>query len=352
MTTKPPVRIGFVGVGTMGQCAHLRHYATLPDCQVVALAELRAQTGQAVAARYGIPACYRDARAMLAAEQLDALVASQPFTRHGVILDELLAADLPIFIEKPLAWSVPVGERLAALAQQRRSRIMIGYHKRCDPAVIRAKAEIAHWQSTGVCGQLRYVRVTMPPGDWISGGFVGRIDAGDPPPNLPGDPRPDDLDEAAHRRYILFVNYYIHQVNLLRHLLGEDYQVQFADAAGVLLVGRSASGVTCTLEMAPYQTTHDWQESALVCFERGWLRIDLPAPLEQTHAGTLTIMQDDPQQARRWQPILPAVPAMRQQAQQFLAFVRGEAPAPCSPTEALRDLRLTSDYFHLKEQSK
>ena len=33
-------RIGFVGVGGMGQCAHLRNYATLPDCEVVAIAEV------------------------------------------------------------------------------------------------------------------------------------------------------------------------------------------------------------------------------------------------------------------------------------------------------------------------
>ena len=33
-------RIGFVGVGFMGQCAHLRNYAVLPECEVVAIAEL------------------------------------------------------------------------------------------------------------------------------------------------------------------------------------------------------------------------------------------------------------------------------------------------------------------------
>ena len=49
------VRIGFVGVGGMGQCAHLKNYAALGDCHVVALAEIRQDLGRAVAARYGIP---------------------------------------------------------------------------------------------------------------------------------------------------------------------------------------------------------------------------------------------------------------------------------------------------------
>lgn len=34
-------RIGFVGVGQMGQCAHLKNCVTVPDCEVVAVADLR-----------------------------------------------------------------------------------------------------------------------------------------------------------------------------------------------------------------------------------------------------------------------------------------------------------------------
>ena len=34
-------RIGFVGTGGMGQCAHLKNYAVLPECEVVAIAEIR-----------------------------------------------------------------------------------------------------------------------------------------------------------------------------------------------------------------------------------------------------------------------------------------------------------------------
>ena len=80
-----------------------------------------------------------------------------------------------------------------------------------------------------------------------------------------------------NNRYIGFVNYYIHQVNLVRHLLGEPYSVTYADPSGVLLVGKSESGVACTIEMTPYRTTLHWQESAFVCFQNGYVKIDLPA---------------------------------------------------------------------------
>ena len=69
------VRLGFVGVGGMGQCAHLRNYVTLPDCEVAAIAELREGLGRRVAERYAIPGVYRDHRELLANERLDGIVA-------------------------------------------------------------------------------------------------------------------------------------------------------------------------------------------------------------------------------------------------------------------------------------
>ena len=86
MAKKEPrkLRIGFVGVGGMGQCAHLKNYAALPECEVVALAELRPELARRVAARYGVPRVYQSHAQMLAKEKLDGLVASQPFTRHGI----------------------------------------------------------------------------------------------------------------------------------------------------------------------------------------------------------------------------------------------------------------------------
>jgi predicted dehydrogenase len=62
------IRIGFVGVGGMGQCAHLKNYATLPACEVVALAEVKKELGKKVAERYGVPRVYRDAGDMIAQE--------------------------------------------------------------------------------------------------------------------------------------------------------------------------------------------------------------------------------------------------------------------------------------------
>ena len=343
------VRIGFVGVGRMGQCAHLRNYALLPDCEVVAVADFRELTARRVAAAYGIPNVYPDAAAMLAAEELDGIVASQQFEHHVNLVPGLLEAGVPVFIEKPLASTIEGGRKLLELIEASGTWVMPGYHKRSDPASEFARDYIRTLKESGSLGKLRYVRVSMPAGDWIAGGFNDLIDAGDPYPENSAEERPAGLDEAAHADYVRFVNYYIHQVNYVNFLLDEDYQITYADPSGVLLAGVSESGVAIAIEMSPYETTLDWRESALVAFARGYVRIDLPAPLARNRAGTVEIFRDPggglpPERTR---PQMPPVHAMYQQARNFVAAIRGEREPVCDARQALRDLELARDYLQL-----
>ena len=319
------VRIGFVGVGGMGQCAHLKNYAGLPDCEVVAIAELRAGLRDKVAARYAIPHTYSSHADMLAKEKLDGIVASQPFTRHGTLVPELLKAGIPIFTEKPLAGSIAMGEKILQTLGRSKTWHMVGYHKRSDPATVAAKKEIDALKVSGELGKLRYVRILMPAGDWVASGFSDLIQTDEKlPATEQWDPPAPDMDEATNNAYIGFVNYYIHQVNLMRHLLGEPYHVKYAEPSGVMLAGQSDSGVACVIEMTPYRTTIDWQESALVAFEKGYVKIELPAPLASNRPGRVEVFKDAgngvvPQTII---PQLPWVHAMRQQAVHFVKVAR------------------------------
>jgi len=341
------IRLGFVGAGKMGQCAHLRNYAVLEGCEVAALAELRPELARRVAARYGIPRVYADHREMLEAETLDAIVAVQPYNRHGVLLPELYGAGLPVLTEKPLACSVEAGERLLERLAGSGARHYLGYHKRSDPATERAKEEIERLKCSGELGPLRYVRITMPPGDWIAGGFDGLIDTGEPLPELACDPPPEGMAPEMQQAYDTFVNYYVHQVNLMRRLLGEDYEVAYAGAGGVAMAVQSRSGVDGVIEMAPYNTTAGWEEQALAAFEKGYVKLELPAPMALNRAGRVSIYRDsgNGRGAELVEPRMPAMHAMRRQAEHFLRAVQGERTPLCEPEEALRDLQLAREYI-------
>ena len=275
---------------------------------------------------------------------------STPFTRHGTLVPELIRSGLPVFTEKPIAGSIENGQKiLKALQENPKSFLMVGYHKRSDPASRYAKAEIEKLVASGELGKMKYIRMIMPSGDWIASGFNDLIHSSDPNPSLAWDAPASDMDKGTNDLYISFVNYYIHQVNLLRFFLGESYKVSYADPAGVLMVGHSASGVPVALEMTPYQTTIDWQESALGCFERGWVKAELPAPLASNRPGRVEIFRD-PGNGVMPQSVVPQMPwvhAMRQQAMNFIAAIKGEGRPPCEGAEALEDLKVARDYIRL-----
>ncbi|HTL29782.1 MAG TPA: Gfo/Idh/MocA family oxidoreductase [Tepidisphaeraceae bacterium] len=343
------LKIGFVGVGNMGQCAHLRNYATLPDCEVVAIAELRPKLRQLVAQKYNIPRTYASHEEMLAKEKLDGIVAAQFFLNHGQLIPRLLEAKIPVFTEKPLAGSIEMGKRIVEAAERNNTFVMVGYHKRSDRASQYARDVVRGFRDRRTIGKLKYIRILMPAGDWIAGGFSDLVQTDDPRPSLPHDPPPGDMNAESFKEYVSFVNYYIHQVNLMRFFLEEPYQVTHADPSGVLLVGKSESGICCTIEMSPYQTRIDWEESALIAFEHGYVKLSLPAPLAMNRAGRVEVYRD-PREGTlpdRSEPTFPWIHAMRAQAENFLKAIRKEAPPPCDASEALQDLIVAREYLRL-----
>jgi predicted dehydrogenase len=341
------LKIGFVGTGSMGQCAHLINYANLrEECEVVAIAEPRAKLAQLVAQHYGIPAIYKDHKELITNGGVDAIVAAQPFRRHSLIIPDILRARIPVFTEKPVTMTVEAAEPLVALGEELGVLHVIGNQKRSDPSIEYAKALIDEWKQSGEMGRMKYIRATMPRGDWRAGADLPLM-TDEPNPRDKLEAFPTEFNDYWGKQYNAFVNYYIHQLNYIRFLLGESCQVTYADRGGVLLVMETASRVTATLEMEPYRTSVEWHESVLVGFEYGYVKIDLPAPLARATAGKVTIMKDNDKEKSYSQPILPNLDSMRKQAMNFLAAVRGERPAVCSAKDALEDLKLSMQYIRL-----
>jgi predicted dehydrogenase len=345
------IRLGFVGVGGMGQAAHLNHYAVNGDCEIAAIAEIRPKLRAAVASRWNIPKSYPNHREMLAAEQLDAVVAIQPFSLHGQLIPELLAYGKPVLTEKPIARSTESADRILAAEQATPgAKLCVAYHKRSDPATMWVKERMQTLAASKELGALRYIRVTMPPGDWVANGFSQNIWTDDPSfgDKVAWDAAPASFSETDAKAHESFVNYYIHQVNLLRHLFGEAYRVTHADPAGVTMTVQSASGLTGLLEMAPYSLAVEWQETALVCYEKGWIRLRLFAPLTAGRAGEVEVCEDKGDgKGVIYRPTLPWIGAMQNQAANFLKAVRGEATPLCGAIDARADIEVANQYIRL-----
>jgi predicted dehydrogenase len=338
----------------MGQLAHIANYSILPYVEMVALAEGRAKTAEAVAQRYGIAHVYPDHRAMLDDAQLDAVVAIMGFELHHAVVPDILERGLHCLTEKPICLRLETAKRLAALAKKTGVTYHIGYMKRCDPASLLAKSRIAQWKATAEYGTLRYLRVSMPPGDWTAG-IEPPISYNEAAPTYAGvtpERLPDWMSHDTIATYVSFVNYYIHQVNLIRYLLGEDYTVQYADPSGVVLTAESQSGVPIVLEMAAYEVQNEWHEFYTACFERAKVELSLPAPMARQRAGEVQLYTVGEKGGAYERPVLPQRWSMAEQARIFAETIREGTPCLSPAEDAVKDLEIAEQYVKLLDKTR
>ena len=352
-TAAKKVRLGFVGVGGMGQCAHLKYYATTAGCEVVALAEIRPKLGAKIGRKYFIEKVYTDHHEMIRNEQLDGLVAIQQFGHHGSLLPDLYNSNLPVITEKPLANSVATGEMLIKKLAATKAKHYVAYHKRSDPATLEALKLISAWRASGEFGKLRAVRVSMAGGDWVAGGFFDLQGTDEHPQGLVADPCPPGVTPDYHNKYIGMVNFYIHQINLIRCLLGTDYKVSYGEKTGRLMAGHTPEDALVTLEMN-YFNPGTWQESALVTFDRAWIRLDLHAPLTINRAGRLVVYRaaSNGQPETTTEIGLPAQGAMASQAAQYVKALQGGETTLETAPDAMKDLIIARDLLDAIEAAR
>ncbi|HOK55707.1 MAG TPA: gfo/Idh/MocA family oxidoreductase, partial [bacterium] len=136
------------------------------------------------------------------------------------------------------------------------------------------------------------------------------------------------------------------QINFMRFILGEDYKVKFADSSKVLMVVESNSGISGVIEMAPYNTSIEWEEKVFICFEKGYIELSLPAPLASNRPGKVKIYKDIPSPLTII-PHFPWVSAMYQQAVNFVKAIKGEIKPPNDAKEAFKDLKVAEEYLTL-----
>lgn len=122
------IRVGVVGLGKMGM-SHLSIFRAHPEVKLAGICD---PTGYllAVLGKYtGIPT-YPDLDAMLANQELDAVVIATPSALHATMVRTALEHDLHVFCEKPFCLDPADSDELARLAESRNLVTQVGYHYR------------------------------------------------------------------------------------------------------------------------------------------------------------------------------------------------------------------------------
>ena len=137
-----PVRYGIIGSGMMGQ-EHIRNIQLLPGAIVAAVADpnegMRCKAKNLAGDKC---AAHSDHRQMLSAGGIDALLVASPNHTHIHVLRDVMASDLPILAEKPLATTVEDCHEIVRLQEKRSAPVWVAMEYRFMPPVSRLLDEV------------------------------------------------------------------------------------------------------------------------------------------------------------------------------------------------------------------
>jgi predicted dehydrogenase len=346
------VRLALVGCGQMGQGVHLPNLLGLEQCQVLAVADVRADVARQVAEHYRIPKVYHSHQEVAADPEIDAVAAITLWTETPRVAADLLRAGKHVFVEKPLALSAAEAAVAAQAARESGRLLMVGYPLRFDAGVQHARELLTRLQASGELGRILWAQAQLVGGgNWTADYFGhGPVIFNSAEPRPPQAPAPDFVPPHEAGKYSFFAQAYAHNLNLVRMLLGDGWQVAFADLSGPV------SAVV--LDNGSHQTTLHfglnfprppyWDESLLVTFERGWLRVQPPPRLLPNVSARVTLCRGNEDET-----VVSRGPfewAFRRELQHFLAQVESGAETLSPGADAVADAALTEAIFmaHLR----
>jgi len=139
--TAAPIRLGIVGLGVISRY-YLKALAEHPHPDLVLAAVCDRDPG-VLAEHRGVLPCHTDHRELLAAGEVDAVVVNVPNDAHHPVVRDVLAAGLPVCVEKPLATALIQGEELAGSARVRQVPLLTAFHRRYNDNVLTLARRVA-----------------------------------------------------------------------------------------------------------------------------------------------------------------------------------------------------------------
>lgn len=324
-------RIAVVGAGLIGQ-RHADLITAGVDATLSAIVDPTA-AARSFASRIGAP-WFASIADMLAVDRPDGLIVATPNQLHLDHGLQAVEAGLPALIEKPIADSVAAAERLVSVAEAAKVPLLIGHHRRHNPLIANAKARIMG----GELGKLVAVHGMF----WLY--------------------KPDDYFDVEWRRKPgagpVYINL-IHDIDLLRHLVGEITSVQaiqssaarghdVEDTAAALLTFDNGALGTITASdsiVAPWsweQTAGEnpaYPETDQHCYLIGGTKGSLSLPNGEVWG------QDEPRSwwrdfQRTAPPTLSGEDPLVRQIAHFCDVIRRQATPLVSGREGLQTLRV------------
>ena len=136
---KSELRYGIIGAGSMGR-EHIENIKVMGGAVVTALSDPHVPSQEAALAMAPGAKVFSDHRALLDSGLVDAVVIATPNDTHAAVLKDVLATDLAVFVEKPLATTVEDLKSILSWDDKRSAMTWMGLEYRFMPPVAEAIA--------------------------------------------------------------------------------------------------------------------------------------------------------------------------------------------------------------------
>ncbi|MBX5155873.1 Gfo/Idh/MocA family oxidoreductase [Rhizobium sp. NZLR8] len=325
-----PLKIAVMGAGLIGR-RHAERIISEPGTLLSAVID-PSSAGHDFARNAGAR-WYANFRDISEEDRPYGVIVATPNQLHVENAMEIIAAGIPVLVEKPIADDVDAAAALVAAGEKAGIPILVGHHRRYNPMIQAAKQIV----DGGRLGRIIAVHGTF----WVA--------------------KPDDYFDISWRREAgagpIFVNL-IHDVDLFRFLFGEVEAVQAMESHAVrhhavedtaVVSLRFANGVLATLNgsdavAAPWSweaTTGEnpaFPHYAGHCYQIGGTKGSLAIPDLTLWTATSKPNWLEPLAEERV-PFEAADPLCRQ-LRHFCDVIRGDAAPLVSGREGLATLRV------------
>ncbi len=153
--TSRKLKVGIIGTGWIAE-SHIESYKQMPDVEIVAGADLIPGKAEAFFARYGVEGvrCYPDHKAMLDAEQLDAVSVCTYNATHAECTIYALEKGVSVLLEKPMCVTIDEAADIIRAEKKSSALLSLGFQPRMDDNMQMIKKIV----DSGELGQIYYIQ--------------------------------------------------------------------------------------------------------------------------------------------------------------------------------------------------
>lgn len=133
MSDKPKIKIALIGLGSIAQKAYLPILANHSKVEPI-LCTRNIQTLKVLSHQYRINETYSNLDELIL-NKPDAAMVHSSTESHAFIISKLLKAKIPVFVDKPLSYSLEESEKIIELATKNKLPLYLGFNRRFAPLV-------------------------------------------------------------------------------------------------------------------------------------------------------------------------------------------------------------------------